>query len=380
MTDNAFDLIDQALRTGGPQAGFDLLAQKALDDKNYPLLFEVRLLKKRHELGLPLIQVDESAGMPPESRRDYDKAFMDAAREVGGLFLADGNIPRAWPYFRAIGETSPVAAAIDKFDSTEGIEPIIEIAYMERVSPYKGFQMILSNYGICRAITSFGQFPSREGRDESLRLLVRTLHTELVENLKRVIAKNEDQAPDTNSVPELMAGRDWLFEGYNYYVDTSHLTAVVRFSLDLNDRETLGLAIELAEHGAHLGPMFQERSDPPFENFFVDHGIYLKALRGDDVDGAVAHFRRKVEAYDVSETGTAPPQVLVGLLARLDRYQEAIEISLRYLSEVNPSDLACPSVVQLCFLARDYGRLRVLARERGDLLNYTAQALASAVT
>ena len=82
----------------------------------------------------------------------------------------------------------------------------------------------------------------------------------------------------------------------------------------------------------------------------------------------------------MSETGTAPPQVLVGLLARLDRYQEAIEISLRYLSEVNPSDLACPSVVQLCFLARDYGRLRVLARERGDLLNYAAQALVSAVT
>ena len=380
MTDNAFDLIDQALRTGGPQAGFDLLAQKALDDKNYPLLFEVRLMKKRHELGLPLIQVDESAAMPPESRRDYDKAFMDAAREVGGLFLADGNIPRAWPYFRAIGETSPVAAAIDKFDSPEGIEPIIEIAYMERVSPYKGFQMILSNYGICRAITSFGQYPAREGRDDSLRLLVRTLHSELVENLKRVIAKNEDQAPDTHSVPELMAGRDWLFEGHSYYVDTSHLTAVVRFSLDLNDRETLGLAIELAEHGTHLGSMFQERSDPPFENFYVDHGVYLKALRGDDVDGAVAHFRQKVEACDVSETGTAPAQILVGLLARLDRYQEAIEISLGYLSEVNPSDLACPSVMQLCFQAGDYGRLRALARERGDLLNYTAQALASAAT
>src|SRR5260370_28911970 len=87
MTDNAFDLIDQALRSGGPEAGFDFLAQKALDEKNYPLLFEVRLLKKRHELGLPLIQVDESATMPPESRRDYDKAFIDAAREVRGLFL-----------------------------------------------------------------------------------------------------------------------------------------------------------------------------------------------------------------------------------------------------------------------------------------------------
>ena len=111
MTDNAFDLIDQALRSGGPEAGFRVLAQKALDDKNYPLLFEVRLLEKRHELGLPLIQVDDAAQMAPETRREYDKAFMDAAREVGGLFLADGNIQRAWPYFRAIGETAPIAAA-----------------------------------------------------------------------------------------------------------------------------------------------------------------------------------------------------------------------------------------------------------------------------
>jgi hypothetical protein len=380
MTDNAFDHIDQALRSGGPDAGFDFLAQKVLDDKNYPLLFEVRLLKKRHELGLPLIQTDDSASMPPETRREYDKAFIDAAREVGSLFLADGNVPRAWPYFRAIGETAPVAAAIDKFDSPEGIEPIIEIAFMERVSPFKGFQMILSNYGICRAITSFGQYPCRDGRDDSLRLLVRTLHSELVESLKRVIARNEGQAPATQSVPELIAGRDWLFEGHSYYVDTSHLISVVRFSLDLNDPETLGLVIELTEYGKHLGSMFQERSEPPFENFYVDHGVYLRALRGEDVDGAVAHFRQKVEGYDSNETGSAPAQILVGLLARLERYNEAIDISVRYLSEVSPSELACPSVFQLCFLAGDYARLKTLSRERGDLLNYAAQALASANT
>src|SRR5262249_11227470 len=158
MTDNSFDQVDQALRSGGPEAGLDFLAQKVRADKNYPLLFEARLLKKRHDLGLPLIQTDNTETMSPENRSEYDKAFIDAAREVGGLFLADGNIPRAWPYFRAIGETAPVAAAIDKFDSQEGVEPIIEIAFMERVSPFKGFRMILSNYGICRAITSFGQF------------------------------------------------------------------------------------------------------------------------------------------------------------------------------------------------------------------------------
>src|SRR4030081_1118983 len=85
---DAFDLIDQTLQSGGPEAGFEFLAKKVLDDKNYPLLFEVRLLKKRHELGLPLFQLDDSAPMPPETRREYDKAFIDAAPPEGGAFLA----------------------------------------------------------------------------------------------------------------------------------------------------------------------------------------------------------------------------------------------------------------------------------------------------
>jgi hypothetical protein len=169
-----------------------------------------------------------------------------------------------------------------------------------------------------------------------------------------------------------MAGRDWLFESNSYYVDTSHLTSVIRFSLDLTDRETLCLACDLADYGTHLGSMFQERSDPPFDNFYVDHGVYLRALRGENVDGAIAHFGQKVEACDPAETGSAPAQILVGLLARLERYNEAIDVSLDRLSQVAPSELACPSVVQLCFLARDYSRLRTVARDRGDLLNYAA--------
>src|SRR5262249_59454458 len=100
----------------------------------------------------------------------------------------------------------------------------------------------------------------------------------------------------------------------------------------------LGLAVELAEYGAHLGSMFQERSDPPFENFFVDHGVYLRALRGDEVDGAVAYFRAKVDGYDMAETGTAPAQILVGLLARLERYADALEVSLRYCADVDHVD------------------------------------------
>ena len=54
--------------------------------------------------------------MPKETEKAYQEATVDAAREVGSLFLEDGQIPAAWPYFRAIGEPAKVAEAIDQIE------------------------------------------------------------------------------------------------------------------------------------------------------------------------------------------------------------------------------------------------------------------------
>jgi hypothetical protein len=98
-------------------------------------------------------------------------------------------------------------------------------------------------------------------------------------------------------------------------------------------------------------------------------------LLGERVDEAVAHFQRKIAATNPQEIGTAPAQTLVSLLARIERYPEAIAVSLDHLRDVDPNQLFCPSVFQLCQMAGDYARLRSLARERGDLLNFAAAAL-----
>lgn len=391
MNETAFDSVEDALRAGGPAAAFDLLAQRYREEKNYPLLFETRLMKARQELGLPLIQPDPFGELPPETRQTYDARCMEAAREVGGLFLADGDIDHAWPYYRAVGDAEPVVAAIEKIpvdaETHEGTERVIEIALQERVHPRKGFEMMLATHGICRAITIFGQYPGTRGRDECLRLLVRTLHRELVAAMKRSIVQQEGvqqegvqqegEAPATDSVPELMAGRDWLFGEYVYYVDTSHLVSILRFALDLEDAQTISLALELAEYGKRLSSQFQYRGDPPFENIYVDHEAYLLALAGRDVDGAIAHFRAKLERADSPELASVVAQALVGLLARLDRYREAIELSLEHLRDVPTSQLACPSALQLCEMAGDYTRLKELARESGDLLSYAAASAKS---
>src|SRR5262249_40826872 len=73
--------------------------------------------------------------------------------------------------------------------------------------------------------------------------------------------------------------------------------------------------------------------------------------------------------------GTAAAQVLVGLLARLGRYREAIETSLEHLRDADLNQLACPSVMQLCQLASDYDRLMDLSREQNDLLGCAAALL-----
>ncbi len=371
MNSEAFDLIEQAARQGGAQSALALLVTIAQKEKNYALLFEARLLQARHRLGLPLVLSAALDDLPEEQRKPYEEAMREAAREAGSLFLATGDIPRAWPYFRAIGEPEPVVAAIEKIDSHDQLDGIIEIAFGQNIHPRKGFELLLKHHGICRAITFFEQYPDPKSRQECAVLLLRTLHSELVSNLKHAISRTEGQPPDGNSATELISGRDWLFGDMDYYVDTAHLTAIVPLALDFTDVEAVKLAIELCDYGTHLSSNFQYRTNPPFDDFYRDHAVFLKALVGCDIDAAVAHFRNKITAAD----DTAPAQILVLLLTRLKRFREALQVSLDCLCDQNSNQLACLTIPQLCQLAGDYEPLREVARRHEDILNFTTAAI-----
>ena len=60
------------------------------------------------------------------------------------------------------------------------------------------------------------------------------------------------------------------------------------------DPEVIALAVDLTEYGRRLSPRLQFEGVPPFERIFDDHGIYLRALLGRDVEAAIAHFRAKL--------------------------------------------------------------------------------------
>ena len=274
MESGAFKQAERALEAGGEQAVFDVLTQTFMQDRDYAKLFQLRVLRKRFDLGLPLIQNGPGEDIPADKRPEYEQAFVQAAREAGELFLAESDIPRAWPYFRAIGEPAPVVAAIERTDEHENMAAIIEIAYQEQIHPRKGFELILKHNGICRAISSVFQYPIREGRQDCIGLLLRSLHRDLLSNLKRVVAQKEEVASETGNISDLIAGRAWLFEDNCYYIDTSHVVSVMQYGLELDDPELLGLALELAEYGSQLGSMFQRCGNPPLKRLRIMQRIF----------------------------------------------------------------------------------------------------------
>jgi len=367
-----FEKLQQAFREGGSEQGFRALAERYLAEKNYPALFETRLMAARVEVGLPAILNGPPAGLDDETRKRYERAQIAAAREAGELFLADGKIYRAWPYFRAVGDAKPIRDALAKAEpEPDDVDGLVEIAFHEGIDPKRGFALILEHYGTCRAITNFNHYPAEEGREESALLLTRTLYKDLLANLQRAVEQVEGGKPETDSIAELVEGRDWLFEGNAYYLDTSHVSSVVQMALNLDNEETLRMAVDLTEYGKRLGEMYHFQGELPFENTYEDCGLYIRALLGEKVEEAVAHFRKKI-APEPDPYGDPPAQALVRLLVRLERYEEAAEVAAERLADVDPQRLACPSLYELCLAAGKPDRLAELAKGRGDLIAYAA--------
>lgn len=374
MDQTLFAALDTILPTASPAEALDYLSAQFRQNRQYALLFEALLMKRRAELGVPLIQTDP---LPEDKRAAYDETVIAAAREIGSLFLAEGNIDRAWPYFRAIGETAPIREAIAQYEPGEEAdpEPVIDIAYQQGVHPAKGLQLILTRFGMCRAITVFGMYGAPTEREECIHLLVSSLHSELLANLKTAVERHESFVPSTESISELIQNRDWLFGEYDYYVDTSHLSSVIQHAPDATRPDTLRKIRELCDYGRCLSVNFRIQGHPPFENIYTDYDAYAAALLGENVEQSIAHFRGKVEESDPEETLAA--QALVQLLLKLNRTRDAMEVAVQRLAHKSPNEISCPPALHLCRMAGDYQSLQQLARDKGDILSYAAAALES---
>jgi hypothetical protein len=380
MDSTVFDDLERTLGAEGPIPAIDRLCSGLRERKEYGNLFYALLLKKRHELGVLPVPTAPSQSLPPALHTQYEDAIREAGREIGQLFLNEGDIPQAWVYLRMLGEPARIAAALDRYQpkEDEDIQQLVHIAFYEGVNPRKGFEWILTRFGLCNAITTLSSqdlgHPT-EVRQACIQRLVRALYEELTERLRADIERREGKPPAGRSVLELMAGREWLFEDEFYHIDVSHLGSVVQMSVNLGPSAELDLARELCTYGQKLSPRFQYAGDPPFEDRYRDHGVYLAILAGDNVDQGLAHFHKKADDADPESVGTYPAEVLVNLLLRLDRPQEALEVARKHLARPISHPLSCPSIVELCMRTEDYRALAEVARDQGDAVHFLAGLL-----
>lgn len=375
MPEDVFGTFDQLLESENPSASFDLLLARFRAAKDYRSVFEARLMKKRLELGLPVFLTDDLSALPSELREAYGQEVTEAARDVGELFLSDGEIAQAWPYLKATGDSARVADAIERVTPGDGLNRIIEIAFEEGVHPAKGLELIAAKYGICRALSAFEISAVRKDREKCIAVLARNLHAELVERLGDAIEQEEGSRPASTSIAQLISGREWLFGEYRTYLDSSHLASLLQHCPEVTDDGLLRIFHELCEYGKRVSPEVRVQCQPPFEDGCIDFEHYVEALLGIDVESHLAHFRRKVTEAVPERVMSLAAQVLVGLLARLARYDEALEVALTHFPNVGSADLTCPAAPELCRLARRFDRLKELARERGDWLSYAAATL-----
>ncbi len=382
MASTSLDDLQTTLDTQGAVAAIDRLCADLKERKEFSSLFYALLMKKRHELGVSPVATGSNQDLPAEVHQPFEDGIREAAVTVGNLCLEEGNIPQAWGYFRMLGETGPVYQALDKFQpkQDEDAHPLIDIAFHQAVHPRKGFDWILERYGICSAITTLGGGEVPFGPDVKgycVKRLISTLHGELMERLKAEIAHKQGFAPTGSSIPELIAGRDWLFADDCYHIDISHLSSVVQMSTQLEACPELKLARELCAYGKGLSPRFQFNSDPPFDKQYHDYDAYLSILTGEDVEGGLAHFHKKAAEADPETVGSFPAEVLVNLLLRLDRPKEALAVARKYLAALGEQRLSCPSIVDLCKQTGDYQVLAEVAREQGNLVNFVAGIIAA---
>lgn len=375
-----FDRLSELTTSGNPASALDTLINTLRSEQNFHRLFDALMLKRKFDLGLPLTRPSSLADVPAEQREAFEKHYIEAAREVGSLFLKSKQLNEAWLYFRTIQEKEPVAAAINELpfpDDYEKAQELIQIALYDGANPLRGLQLLLKTNGTCNTITTLDQIMpqlSADERKQAAAIMVRHLYDDLQSNVQADVQKRMPFAPPGGSLRELIAGRDWLFQDGNYHIDVSHLNSVVRFSrfMDASAPE-LELALQLAEYGSHLDAQLQYSGEVPFTEFYPAHVQFFRILLGQKVDEAIAYFQQKLDAEPDEQDQQMIAYVLVDVLTRTGRVADAMRVAEKHLKFVDEQSF---SFAELCLKAGRSDAWAAAAKEKGDVVAFTAALLA----
>ncbi len=347
-----------------------------LAQKDYHRLFDAKLMRVRQSLGIPLTQPTSLKDIPAEHEVAFREAYTNSAREIGQLFLNDGQLADAWAYFRTINETTPVRDAIAKRATEIGSEPgpqldeLLNLALYEGAHVVEGLKLLLKSHGICNTVTAMGQLLAQMTQDErrqAAAVMVRTIYSDLQHNVRRDAERRQPTLKPGLSLGELVRGREFLFAEGAYHVDVSHLHSIVSFARHLlpSDPE-LKLAIELSQYGAQLAEQLRYPGDVPFDDYYAANEYFLKAVAGMAVDESMQYFIDRLNQESDAADKRMIAFVLVDLGQRVDRVNMALDAAAPHVSRLE--DPAGFSFTSYCVSAKRLDTLQAAARENDDVL------------
>ena len=347
-------------------------------------LFETRKMQVRHGLGLSLLYRNEPDQLDEPTQRSLEDGLLEVCREVGTLLFKKGELREGWMYLQPVGDRELNESLLKQIEvNDDNRDTIIEVALHEGAAPEYGYAMLLEGFGTCNAITTFDTHCIRF--DSSVRqnlaaLLVVHLYKELVNNIRNHIEQHEKSLPESESLNELLQDRQWLTEGGNHHVDTTHLASLMRIGRIVHSADELGQLHELTRYGAMLSSDFHYQGDPPFEDCYRDHGLFYRALVTDDpeaAEAAIKHFEQKTKTVDRAQYGAAAVETLVDLLCRLGRNQQALEVYTEQLYRQEDLVGIAPNIFDIAKSPEEISFLTTFFRSQNDLLGFSVGLLSS---
>lgn len=377
--------LTQAATGHSATALLDAAERTLLAQQDFHRLFDAKLIRIRHQLGLPITQPTSLKNIPPEHDTAFRAAYTNAARDVGQLFLDAGHLADAWAYFRTIHETAPVREAIAakaaamSSDSGPQLDELLNLALYEGAHIVEGLKLLLKTHGTCNTVTAMSQIMAQMTPDErrqSAAMMVGNVYTDLQMSVRRDIERRQPILKPDLSLRELILGRESLFAEGGYHIDVSHLHSTVSFARHLHrgDHE-LQMAIELCQYGGQLEAPLRYPSDVPFDDYYVANEHFLRAVAGEDIDESMRYFIGRLNQNPEVADRRMIAFVIVDLGQRVDRVNMALDAAAEFVNGLE--DPGGFSFTAFCVDAGRLDTLEAAARRNDDVLALTTALLSS---
>ena len=205
---------------------FRQAAQQLVEAGQFHQLFDLRLMQRRHDMGVPIDRETLLDDLDQSLRLRLEEAYLEACREVGQLLLEAGRARDAWTYLQPACEKPMLQNWLSQVvPNDESADELIEIALHQGVDPERGFAWLLARRGTCNSITELesmcGSLPIKD-QIACATVLVRHLHAELSENVRGHLERLEKEVPASASLSELLAANPEVMSEGAYHIDTSH--------------------------------------------------------------------------------------------------------------------------------------------------------------